>query len=933
MPLDTKLLAPAPNGFAIYAFSEDTLFEIDPFANTFGPEITTGLPVPIDVGFDPDGPIDTAFFQQPGSIVLYDMPSALIGSSFFPASTVVKAVSPGQGLIYVLTEFNGVLFQIDTGTSILSPVDNPETGFPFADPAVDVEVGPGGQSLFFALGGSGSIAQVDASGVSLLGQVSLPTAPTGLEVVSSPGAFGTSVQIYGGNNQLSGPGMAFEKPLTVRVLAPDLREVFQQSVSFSSDEPGVIFNPPIALTNLSGVAQTFATPPITDPLQIQASIPDDEFVTFDMNSNAPGREGLSKLGGDYQYIVEGPSPGGNPFDIPLVVGARTGGAPLDDFEITLTSPSSAVTCPGPKKTNADGEVSFTCAAHDVFFNSTVDIKVEDELGRKLEDPFHVTVVPSAAELPGPILRQSSRGLNGEVGQFLPGAIRLKISSGKGIPVDNLGVRFESGDDDLIIDPPLGVTDSQGFVQADVTLGCRSRTTITGTLNATGEQETEVSVRTMRGPAVSATKTNGDNQSGNPGQELPVPLVAVIEDVCGARVPGAPVVWDVQPPRSATLVGAFAATNNVGQISARVQLGNTSQLILVTARVGGAAATFRIETNVTTAQIVAIQGNGQSVAIGQEAMPLVVETRNSDGAPTGGVEVSFAVLGGSATLTSPETVSGSDGRASTGVRVGSQIGTVIIEARAVGLVVQFRLNVVGQLPVATSLGFVNGASFQVGLVPGSAAAIFGTGLTQLLNDQLAAGSAPFPTTLGGVRVFIAGVAAPMIFIANTNGQDQLNIQVPFTVPAPGTVSVTIDNNGAMATISGVQMLAVQPGIFQVTLAEGVFAAALHPNFEFVSPTNRASPGGTILLFVTGLGATDPPVGTNVPGPVPPAATANEVTVTVDGVEAQVLGSFYAPFQYTLYQINLVIPPGAANGNLVIQVIINGVLSQQLLIPVG
>ena len=316
MPLDTKLLAPAPNGFAIYAFSEDTLFEIDPFANTFGPEITTGLPVPIDVGFDPDGPIDTAFFQQPGSIVLYDMPSALIGSSFFPPSTVVKAVSPGQGLIYVLTEFNGVLFQIDTGTSILSPVDNSETGFPFADPAVDVEVGPGGQSLFFALGGSGSIAQVDASGVSLLGQVSLPTAPTGLEVVSSPGAFGTSVQIYGGNNQLSGPGMAFEKPLTVRVLAPDLREVFQQSVSFSSDEPGVIFNPPIALTNLSGVAQTFATPPITDPLQIQASIPDDEFVTFDMNSNAPGREGLSKLGGDYQYVVEGPSPGAIPLTFP-----------------------------------------------------------------------------------------------------------------------------------------------------------------------------------------------------------------------------------------------------------------------------------------------------------------------------------------------------------------------------------------------------------------------------------------------------------------------------------------------------------------------------------------------------------------------------------------------------------------------------------------
>jgi uncharacterized protein (TIGR03437 family) len=203
----------------------------------------------------------------------------------------------------------------------------------------------------------------------------------------------------------------------------------------------------------------------------------------------------------------------------------------------------------------------------------------------------------------------------------------------------------------------------------------------------------------------------------------------------------------------------------------------------------------------------------------------------------------------------------------------------------------------------------------------------------LNGVLAADRAPFPTTLGGVRVFVAGVAAPLISIANVNGQEQLNIQVPATVPAPGTVSVMIDNNGAIATISGVQMLAVQPGIFQVTLAEGLFAAALHPNFKFVGPTNKASPGGTVLLFVTGLGATDPPVQTNVPGPVPPAATLSRVTVTVDGVEAQVLGSFYAPFQYTLYQINLVIPPGAASGNLVIQVTINGVVSQQLLIPVG
>ena len=83
MPLEPKLLVTAPNGFAIYAFAEDAVFEIDPFANTIGPEISTGLPAPAAVGFDPDGPLDTAFLQLPQSIVLYDMPSAGIGQVLF----------------------------------------------------------------------------------------------------------------------------------------------------------------------------------------------------------------------------------------------------------------------------------------------------------------------------------------------------------------------------------------------------------------------------------------------------------------------------------------------------------------------------------------------------------------------------------------------------------------------------------------------------------------------------------------------------------------------------------------------------------------------------------------------------------------------------------------------------------------------------------
>ena len=102
---------------------------------------------------------------------------------------------------------------------------------------------------------------------------------------------------------------------------------------------------------------------------------------------------------------------------------------------------------------------------------------------------------------------------------------------------------------------------------------------------------------------------------------------------------------------------------------------------------------------------------------------------------------------------------------------------------------------------------------------------------------------------------------------------------------------------------------------------------------VTPANPARPGEVILLFVTGLGPTSPAVGTNVPGPIPPAVTVNDPLVLVAGVEAEVLGSFYAPTLSTAYQINFRIPIILPSGNAILQVSIVGAESQESLIPIG
>jgi uncharacterized protein (TIGR03437 family) len=57
------------------------------------------------------------------------------------------------------------------------------------------------------------------------------------------------------------------------------------------------------------------------------------------------------------------------------------------------------------------------------------------------------------------------------------------------------------------------------------------------------------------------------------------------------------------------------------------------------------------------------------------------------------------------------------------------------------------------------------------------------------------------------------------------------------------------------------------------------------------------------------------------------------VTIDGVEQQVIGSFYAPGLISGYQVNIIIGPNVEVGDRLMQLIAGGVASQQTIIPMG
>jgi uncharacterized protein (TIGR03437 family) len=125
----------------------------------------------------------------------------------------------------------------------------------------------------------------------------------------------------------------------------------------------------------------------------------------------------------------------------------------------------------------------------------------------------------------------------------------------------------------------------------------------------------------------------------------------------------------------------------------------------------------------------------------------------------------------------------------------------------------------------------------------------------------------------------------------------------------------------------------PGIFEFDLGGLRYAAALHADFSVVTPQNPARPDEILLLFLTGLGLTNPPVATNVAGPTSPlAVTVRQPVVGLNGEGMEVLGSFYAPQLYTAYQINFRVGRNVRSGNASLSVIADGVASQDARLPV-
>jgi uncharacterized protein (TIGR03437 family) len=426
--------------------------------------------------------------------------------------------------------------------------------------------------------------------------------------------------------------------------------------------------------------------------------------------------------------------------------------------------------------------------------------------------------------------------------------------------------------------------------------------------------------------------SGNNQTVNAGALAPASLIAQVTDAGGNPSAGAPVSWSVTAGTATLSNTVSSSLAPYGYVSTWIT--PTAGPVNVTVRLAANSsvqAVFTVNVNEVITTMQTISGDGQQALEGAAfASPLIVQV-NDNTAPVPGATVSFAVTSGSATLSAASATTNAQGQAQVTATAGVTSGPVVITASAKSGSSTYSqtFNLIVNPPGATITAVVNAAGFQNQFVsPCSLATIYGTGLAPALQGVASATIAP-QTQVAGITVQFGGVLAPILWVANVNGQQSASVQVPCDVPSssalpPATVPMVVTVNNVASQPFAVTVLPASPGIFQFTDSDGKMRAVLiRPDGSFASVTNPAAPGEIVRMFVTGLGQTTPALFTNELDPlvldssnnwVPQTLTVvDPVIVGVDNGGVLVVSSTYSYDMVGVYQVDFQVPQNAAANN--------------------
>jgi uncharacterized protein (TIGR03437 family) len=213
---------------------------------------------------------------------------------------------------------------------------------------------------------------------------------------------------------------------------------------------------------------------------------------------------------------------------------------------------------------------------------------------------------------------------------------------------------------------------------------------------------------------------------------------------------------------------------------------------------------------------------------------------------------------------------------------------------------------GQAPAYSAVTTVNSSDYSPGpFAPNSVLSIFGTNLSwsarALTFDDIAA--ATLPTELANVQVYVDNWPAALLYVSAT--------QINFIVPGneiDGSVPVRVVREGVSGPEIALTLVDGAPALFALDTG---YAIAEHADGSPITVDSPAHAGDTVVVYLTGLGRTQPNTG---PGAIPQTAATivalGSLTVYLGDAALESFRIKYAgvtPFSAGLYQINIELPP--------------------------
>lgn len=223
------------------------------------------------------------------------------------------------------------------------------------------------------------------------------------------------------------------------------------------------------------------------------------------------------------------------------------------------------------------------------------------------------------------------------------------------------------------------------------------------------------------------------------------------------------------------------------------------------------------------------------------------------------------------------------------------------------------------PVINFQGVVDNGTFVAGdsAVGGDVMVVLGE---QLSFGDLTVGPAPpLAKVVGGARVLVNGVEAPMYY----SSYGQLAFQMPYGTPI-GAAEIQVDRDGVRSNKVSVDVAGRAPRLLQIGV--GRYGAIVNQDGSIPMPvgsfpgvnTHPARTGDTLTIYAIGLGATSPQPGSGEAAPAsePLARLTSVPSIKFGGnIAAPMASPLFAgltPTYAGLYQLNVTIPPNAPKG---------------------